>query len=138
MGYNNAMEFIKLLALGLISFIGIDAIWLAKVAPKLYKDQIGHLMATKPNLGAAVVFYIIYVVGLVVFVIQPAVSKQSILFAAFRGALFGLVAYATFDLTSMAVLKDWPLKITVIDLLWGSILTASVCSLATFLALKYT
>lgn len=94
-------------------------------------------MAKKPNLPAAGLFYAIYIVGLVVFIVQPAVQKESIMYAASRGALFGLVAYATFDLTSLAVLKDWPIKITVIDLIWGSVLTASVCALATFLALRF-
>lgn len=131
------MDFMKLFGVTFITFIGIDFLWLTKVAPKLYKEQIGHLMAAKPNLGAAGLFYVLYVIGLVVFVVQPAIAKQSISFAASRGALFGLVAYATFDLTSMAVLKDWPLKITVVDLIWGTILTASVCALATFLILKF-
>lgn len=131
------MEFIKLFGLTMASFIGLDSVWLAKIAPNLYKQQIGHLMATKPNLAAAALFYILYVTGLVVFVIKPAIVKESIMHALTYGALFGLVAYATFDLTSMAVLKDWPIKITVIDLMWGSILTASVCGLATFLALRF-
>ena len=130
------MEFLKLYVISFISLIGLDALWLTRVAPKLYKEQIGHLMADKPNLPAAGLFYMIYIVGLVVFVVQPAVQKESIMFAATRGALFGLVAYATFDLTSLAVLKDWPVKITVIDLIWGTLLTAAVCALATFIALK--
>ena len=131
------MEFAKLYLLSFVSLIGLDAIWLTKVSPKLYKEQIGHLMAAKPNLAAAGLFYLIYIFGLVVFIVQPAVQKESIMYAATRGALFGLVAYATFDLTSLAVLKDWPIKITVIDLIWGSVLTASVCALATFLALRF-
>jgi len=130
------VEFLKLYVISFISLIGLDALWLTRVAPKLYKEQIGHLMADKPNLPAAGLFYMIYIVGLVVFVVQPAVQKESIMFAATRGALFGLVAYATFDLTSLAVLKDWPVKITVIDLIWGTLLTAAVCALATFIALK--
>jgi uncharacterized membrane protein len=130
------MEFVKLYLLSFVSLIGLDALWLTKVSPKLYKEQIGHLMAEKPNLGAAGLFYLIYILGVVVFIVQPAVQKESVMYAASRGALFGLVAYATFDLTSLAVLKDWPIKITVIDLIWGSVLTASVCALATFLALR--
>ncbi len=130
------MEFIKLYVLSFLCFLGLDSLWLTKVSPKLYKEQIGHLMADKPNLGAAGLFYLIYITGLVVFVVQPAVQKESIMYAASRGALFGLVAYATFDLTSLAVLKNWPVKITVIDLIWGSVLTASVCALASFLALR--
>lgn len=131
------MEFIKLYLLSFISLIGLDAIWLTKVSPKLYKEQIGHLMADKPNLPAAGLFYLIYILGLVIFIVQPAVQKESVMYAAIRGALFGLVAYATFDLTSLAVLKNWPIKITIVDLAWGSLLTASVCALATFLALRF-
>lgn len=130
------MEFIKLYLISFISLIGLDSIWLTKVSPKLYKEQIGHLMADKPNLPAAGLFYAIYILGLVIFIVQPAVSKESVMYAATRGALFGLVAYATFDLTSLAVLKDWPVKITIIDLIWGSVLTAGVCALATFVALR--
>jgi len=131
------MEFIKLYLLSLGSLLVIDSLWLVKVAPKFYKSNIGHLMAQNPNLIAAGLFYVIYIFGLVVFVVQPAVADKSVLFAATRGALFGLVAYSTFDLTAHAVFKDWPLKVTVIDMLWGTILTAGVCSLATWLYLKF-
>lgn len=130
------MEFIKLYVISFISLIGLDSVWLTLISPKLYKSQIGHLMAKKPNLPAALLFYMIYIVGAVAFVVQPAVAQKSLWFAASRGALLGLVAYATFDLTSLAVLRDWPLKITLIDLTWGTILTAAVCTLATFIALK--
>lgn len=131
------MEFIKLYALSFASLLALDAVWLTKVAPKFYKSNIGHLMADKPNLLAAGLFYVIYIVGLVVFVVQPAVADKSIAFAATRGALFGLVAYSTFDLTSQAVFKDWPIKVTAVDLLWGTVLTAGVCSLATWLFIKF-
>lgn len=131
------MDSVKLFFITFGSFLAIDAIWLTRVAPKLYKEQIGHLMAESPNLGAAAAFYILYFIGLIAFVIQPALAKQSISYALTRGALFGLVAYATFDLTCMAVFKDWPLKITLIDLTWGAVLSASVCALATFLAIKF-
>jgi len=131
------MDRVKLFFITFGSFLAIDAIWLTKVAPKLYKEQIGHLMAENPNLGAAAAFYILYIIGLIVFVIQPALAKQSISYVLTRGALFGLVAYATFDLTCMAVFKDWPLKITLIDLTWGAVLSASVCALATLVAIKF-
>lgn len=130
------MEFLKLFGISFASLIALDSVWLTKVSPKLYKSQIGHLMTEKPNLAAAGLFYIIYIIGAVVFVVQPAIEQKSLMYALTRGALFGLVAYATFDLTSLAVLKDWPIKITIIDLLWGTTLTAAVCGLATFIALK--
>lgn len=131
------MEFLKLYLLSFASLLAIDSLWLVKIAPKLYKSNIGHLMAANPNLIAAGLFYLIYIVGLVVFVVQPAVHAKSVMDAVTRGALFGLVAYSTFDLTANAVFKDWPAKITVIDMLWGTILSAGVCALATWLYLKF-
>ncbi len=105
-----------------ISFSIIDFIWLAKVAPKVYRDNIGHLMADKPNVPAAIAFYSIFLVGLLVFVIIPALQKSSLGYAALYGALFGFFTYATFDLTSNAIFKNWPFKITAIDMVWGTIL----------------
>lgn len=131
------MEFLKLFGLSFASLIALDALWLTKISPKLYKEQIGHLMAEKPNLAAAGIFYVVYIIGVVIFVVQPAVEQKSVMYALTRGALFGFVAYATFDLTSLAVLKDWPLKITIIDLIWGSTLTAGVSVIATAIALKF-
>lgn len=129
--------FLKLYALSFASLIAIDAVWLTKIAPKLYKSNIGHLMADKPNMLAAGLFYLIYIVGVVVFVVQPAFDKSSLSYALTRGALFGLVAYATFDLTNNAVFKNWPAKITVIDILWGTVLTAGVSVLGTLLAIRF-
>lgn len=131
------ITFLKLYGIAFLSLIGLDSLWLGKVAPKLYKDNIGHLMAEKPNMLAAGLFYLVYIAGAVYFVIYPAFEEKSVLQAFFRGAILGLVSYATFDLTSQAVFKNWPTKITIIDLLWGTILTSSVCALATFLAIKF-
>lgn len=130
------MEFIKLYLLSFGSLLVIDSVWLTKVAPKFYKSNIGHLMAENHNLLAAGMFYLIYIVGVVVFVVQPAVDAKSLSYAATRGALFGLVAYSTFDLTSMAVLKNWPAKITIVDMLWGTVLTTGVCLLAVWVYLQ--
>lgn len=129
--------FIKLYVLSFASLLAIDSLWLAKIAPKLYKSNLGHLMADSPNLLAAGLFYVIYIVGVVVFVVNPAFEKESVMYALSRGALFGLVAYATFDLTGMAVFKNWPAKITIIDLVWGMVLTGLVSVLATYVALKF-
>ena len=131
------ITFLKLYALSFASLLAIDALWLTKIAPKLYKSNLGHLMADSPNLVAAGLFYLVYIVGVVVFVVQPAYDRESLGYALTRGALFGLVAYSTFDLTGMAVFKDWPAKITIIDLVWGTVLTALVSLLATYLALKF-
>ena len=114
---------IELFVLGLLVFLAFDSVWLVKIAPKLYKQYIGHLMAKRPNLQAAGLFYGLYIVGLLVFVLVPAINMGSINHAIGYGALFGFFTYATFDLTSQAVFKNWPWAITGIDLLWGSFVT---------------
>lgn len=132
------LKVFKLLVTYLVSAVAfsvIDFVWLAKVAPKLYKDNIGHLMADKPNLPAAIAFYSIFLVGLLIFVIVPALQKSSLSHATIYGALFGFFTYATFDLTSNAVFKNWPFKITVIDMVWGTILCTLV-SVATYLIIQ--
>lgn len=112
-----------------------DALWLSVVANKFYKSQIGQLLLDKPNMGAAIAFYIIYVVGVVVFVLIPALEKDSWQHALGYGAFFGLVAYATYDLTNLATLKSFPLKLVIVDLIWGTLLTGTVAVLS-FLAIK--
>jgi uncharacterized membrane protein len=124
---------LKLYFLTLVIFLGIDAFWLGLVAPRFYRSQIGHLMADKAILSAALIFYLLYMVGLVFFVVAPGMSmstREVIL----RGALFGLVAYATYDLTNLATLRDWPVFVTVVDLVWGTFLTAATSAVAVWLA----
>ncbi|QQS19909.1 DUF2177 family protein [Candidatus Saccharibacteria bacterium] len=104
----------------------LDYIWLGTVAKTFYRSQIGKLLLDKPNMTAAVLFYIIYVVGVVTFVISPALEKGSLTHALTRGALFGFVAYATYDLTNLATIKGFTTKVVVVDLLWGALLTATV------------
>lgn len=128
--------FTKLYFIALSVFFLIDMLWLTVVAKSFYARQIGGLMKTDINWFAAIIFYLIFIFGLVVFVIYPAVTKGSWNHALLFGALFGFVCYATYDLTNLAVAKDWPLLVTVIDLLWGSILAASVSLITYFLTNK--
>ena len=121
--------FIKMLVAGGVMGV-IDLIWLSFVANKFYKSQIGSLLLEKPNMGAAALFYIIYVVGVVVFVLTPALEKNSWQHAAVYGALFGFVAYATYDLTNLATLKGFTTKLVVVDLIWGAVLTGSVATIS--------
>ena len=104
----------------------LDWIWLGTVAKTFYRSQIGKLLLDKPNMTAAVLFYIIYVVGVVTFVVTPALEKGSLSYAIGRGALFGFVAYATYDLTNLATIKGFTTKVVVVDLAWGAFLTAVV------------
>jgi uncharacterized membrane protein len=122
----------KTYLIAFVVFIVIDAIWLGVVAKNIYKNEIGHLMSDKPNFIAAAVFYLIFIFGLVYFVINPALDANSFFKAVLSGLLFGFITYSTYDLTNLATLKDWPIKITIIDLIWGSTLGACVSSV-TFL-----
>lgn len=101
----------------------LDAIWLGLIAKKLYKEQIGHLMSKKPVWPAAVIFYLLYLAGVVYFVISPSMD-ESVSWALVNGGLLGALCYATYDFTNWATLKNWPPKIVVIDLIWGSSATA--------------
>ncbi len=106
----------------------LDFIWLSVVAKNFYRSELGSALLDKPNMVAAVLFYVIYIVGVVAFVIAPALDKGSLAHAALYGALFGFVAYATYDLTNLATLKVFTPKLVVVDLLWGAALTAVVAS----------
>lgn len=109
----------------------LDAIWLGLIAPSFYKKHIGFIMADKPNWVAATAFYVLFVLGLTIFVVYPGWNNvDSIVKVGSLGALFGLVTYATYDLTNQATLKNWPRIVTAVDLLWGSVLTASVSVVA--------
>ena len=126
--------FIKLFLIALPVFFAIDLVWLVLVAKKFYNSQIGFLMRPDINWYAAVIFYLLFICGLVVFVIMPALEKHSLTRALFYGALFGLISYATYDLTNLATLKDWPLLVTVVDLAWGMIVSASVSAVTYVIA----
>ena len=124
--------FIKLFLIALPVFFVIDIVWLVLIAKKFYQEQIGFLMKPDINWLAAIIFYLLFIAGLVIFVISPAVEKHSWVHALIFGALFGLITYATYDLTNLATLKDWPLLVTVVDLIWGTVLASSI-SLITYL-----
>lgn len=128
--------FIKLYFIALSVFLAIDMVWLTLIAKNFYAKQIGYLMTKNPNLFAAFIFYLIFITGLIVFVISPALEKKEWLQALLMGAFFGLVTYATYDLTNLATIKDWPLTITIIDLIWGMTLSAAVSIITYFIALK--
>jgi uncharacterized membrane protein len=128
--------FIKLYLIALPVFLGIDLVWLTLVAKNFYAKQIGFLMSKNPNLIAAFIFYLIFIAGLVFFVITPALDKKLWTYALFTGIFFGLVTYATYDLTNLATIKDWPLIITIIDLIWGMVVSATVSVITYLIAHK--
>jgi uncharacterized membrane protein len=109
-----------------VVFLALDLVWLSVVAQGLYEHFLGDLLAESPNAAAAFAFYAIFLAGLVYFVIAPAVNQRSARSALTRGAAFGLVTYATWDLTSLAVIEGFPAAIVPIDLAWGTFLAAAV------------
>lgn len=110
-----------------VVFLLLDAAWLSQMAARLYRPAIGHVMREEFDLVAAALFYAIYLVGVMVFVVQPAAHARA---AAMRGALFGFVCYATYDLTNQATLVGWPWHVTLVDLCWGAFVTAVSAGLA--------
>ncbi len=114
-------------------FFVIDMIWLGVVAKGFYRRHLGSLMGPKVNWISAMLFYLLFIVGLLVFVIRPALQAGVPLNALFYGALLGLISYATYDLTNLATIKDWPLVVTVVDLIWGTVLGGVVCYVSALL-----
>lgn len=109
-------------------FLGIDMLWLGFVAKAFYRNNLGHLLRADVNWSAALVFYLLYIAGILIFATLPALERQSLRQAVLLGALFGFFAYATYDLTNLATLKDWPVNVALVDILWGMVLTASVAA----------
>ncbi len=128
--------FIKIYLIALPIFFAIDFFWLAFVAKNFYAKQIGLLMKANINWPAAIIFYLLFLVGLVLFVISPALEKKFLLMAIIMGGLFGFFTYATYDLTNLATLKNWPLAVSLVDMLWGVILSASVSTITYLVASK--
>jgi uncharacterized membrane protein len=104
-------------------FLGIDFVWLSNVAKSFYFDRLGGLLLDRPNIGAAAAFYALYVVGIVIFAVAPALREGSAVTALVYGALFGFFAYATYDMTNYATLKNWSFTVSVVDTAWGTCLT---------------
>ncbi len=113
---------ITLYLITLAVFFVIDMVWLGVVAKGFYRKHLGFLMSPKVNWAAALLFYLVFIVGLLIFVIRPALAQGEPLKALLMGALFGLISYATYDLSNLATLKDWPIVVTVVDLVWGTTL----------------
>jgi len=128
--------FFKLFLIALPVFVVIDMAWLVLIAKKFYQDQIGFLMKPDINWLAAILFYLLFISGLVIFVITPAVEKHSWIHALVYGALFGLITYATYDLTNLATLKNWPYLVAIVDLIWGTLLAASISVISYFISSK--
>lgn len=115
-----------LYGVSLLVFLGIDFVWLSTMGDRFYRRHLGELMAGAPKLGVALMFYLVYVVGVLVLVVFPALDAGSLAKAVLGGALLGLVAYGTYDITNLSTIQGWPAIVAVVDLAWGTALTAVV------------
>jgi len=120
----------------LLTMAGLDYVWLTNTSASLYRHDLGALLADDPKMGVAVIFYLLYAAGIVIFAVRPALTAADWRMAALYGALFGLFAYATYDLTNFATLKVWTLRVTVLDIGWGAVVTAAAASAGALAALR--
>ena len=121
------MHFLGIFFSSLLSFLALDFIWLAFIAKKLYQQELSFLLTKEVIWPAAILFYLIYILGLTYFVTYPSIANPRLLQSFLKAAFFGFVCYATYDLTNLATIKGWPLKIVFIDLVWGAFITGTVC-----------
>jgi uncharacterized membrane protein len=121
----------------LVAFVAADMVWLGIMVERVYRPAIGDILSTTVNLPAAILFYLLFPVGLTIFVVLPAVKDQSAGNAALFGGLFGFFAYATYDLTNQATLRNWPTQLTIIDLVWGSALAAFAATIGYLAASRF-
>jgi uncharacterized membrane protein len=114
------------------SFLLIDAAWLGLMAKGFYRDQLGDLMLPSPNLGVAAAFYVVFAIAIVVLAVRPGLGAGSVWAAVGYGAVLGLAAYGTYDMTNLSTLKGWPISLSIVDMIWGTVLTsvASACGYA--------
>jgi uncharacterized membrane protein len=122
------VSYLKLYALTALAFFAIDFVWITRIAVRFYEQHIGQLLRSEPVAAAAVGFYAIYIAGILVFAVLPGLEAGSLGRSALLGAFFGMVAYATFDLTSMALIEGFTWTVVAVDLAWGTALTAAVAS----------
>ena len=128
------MKYVWLYMLSFIVFMAIDMVWLGTMTSRFYRPNLEHLMRPSPNWAVAVGFYLAYVVGVLVLAVLPAHEAGEVWKAAVYGAILGFVAYGTYDLTNLSTVKDFPAVVAVVDLVWGTVLTAATATVGYFLA----
>ena len=132
------IKYFKLYLVSLAAFLAIDLLWLGLVARSFYQQYIGFLMAPSPNWFVAIIFYLLFIVGILFFVVVPGLESNSLKATLLRAALFGLITYATYDLTNLATLKDWPALLSIVDMLWGMVLSVLVSYISFMAGKRFT
>ena len=130
----NISFYLKLYLLTVPVFFIIDLLWLGVVAKGFYQKNLKYILSPNVNWTAAIIFYLMYIAGILIFAVAPGVAKDSVRHAALWGALFGFFTYATYDLTNLALLKDWPINIVIVDILWGVVLCTVVATMSFYIA----
>ncbi|MCI0495954.1 DUF2177 family protein [candidate division KSB1 bacterium] len=128
------MFYLKLYLLTVPVFFVIDMLWLGLIAKGFYREKLSAFLSPTVNWTAAIIFYLLFIVGIIFFAVMPGREKDSLLITAIYGALFGFFTYATYDLTNLATLKNWPLSVVVVDILWGMVLCSVVASVSFLIA----
>ncbi len=123
-----SMYYLKIYLLTIPIFFAVDLLWLGVVAKNFYQNNLAPLLSPAVNWPAALLFYFIYIAGIILFAVKPGLDAGSLAKAALWGGLFGFFTYATYDLTNLATLQDWPFKVVVVDILWGTVLCTLVAS----------
>ncbi len=131
------MQTLKVYGITVVVFFLVDIVWLGFISKNLYQKYLGDFMAPKVNWTAAIIFYFIFIAGLVFFAINPAIEKESLKYAILVGGFFGFIAYSTYDLTNLSTLKDWPVNITIIDITWGTFLNAATSGITFLVANRF-
>ena len=130
----NIFFYLKLYALTIPVFFIIDLLWLGVIAKGFYQKNLKYILRPDVNWTAAIIFYLAYIVGILIFAVLPGIERNSWHYAALWGALYGFFTYATYELTNLALIKDWPLNIVIVDILWGVILCTAVATLSFYIA----
>ncbi|MGQ2969985.1 MAG: DUF2177 family protein [Allorhizobium sp.] len=132
------MPYVIAYAATAVVFFALDYLWLTRIAIGFYREHIGSLLLATPNFAAAGIFYLFYVIGLVYFAVMPAVTAGSVLTAILNGALLGLLAYGTYDMTNLATLKGWSLQVSLVDMAWGAFLSATASAAGYYAVSRFT
>jgi uncharacterized membrane protein len=131
------MKYLSIFGITTIIFFAIDMIWIGGIARNFYREKLAFVFTGEVNWLAAIIFYLIYIIGILYFIIIPGFTHHDWKLVFFNGAFLGLLCYATYDLTNMATIKQWPLIVVVVDIIWGSFLTATVSLVSYFIGLKF-
>jgi|ERR1043165_837434 uncharacterized membrane protein len=131
------MKTIILYLTATVLFFAIDMLWLGLIARNFYKAKLGFIMSPNINWAAAIIFYLLYIAGILYFAVQPGLKEESLPLALLNGALLGFLCYITYDLTNMATIANWPIAIVIVDVLWGTFLTGTVAALTFFIYTRF-